>query len=80
MKLNGRKRRPADYIHVRNVGGCSSSVGRVGGRQTLQLESWCLKTHKTWSGQGTVMHEFMHAIGKNRFIFNLKNVNQALKK
>uniref|UniRef100_U5EEX0 Metalloendopeptidase n=1 Tax=Corethrella appendiculata TaxID=1370023 RepID=U5EEX0_9DIPT len=52
-----------DYIHViGNESGCFSSVGRVGGRQRLNLQNsyqpaeGCLRI-------GTIMHEFIHAVG-----------------
>uniref|UniRef100_A0A1B0CBX3 Metalloendopeptidase n=1 Tax=Lutzomyia longipalpis TaxID=7200 RepID=A0A1B0CBX3_LUTLO len=48
-----------DYITVQNTGtGCWSSVGRIGGGQVVNLQSpGC--TVKV----GTVIHEFMHALG-----------------
>jgi len=46
-----------DYIFVHSGGGCSSHVGRKGGRQTLSLKRrGCLY-------RSTVLHEFMHAAG-----------------
>jgi len=44
------------YIFITKAGGCWSSVGRTGGRQQLSLDRGCVYT-------GTVIHEFMHAIG-----------------
>ena len=46
----------ADYIMVVTGGGCSSYVGRVGGKQDLTLGRGCLN-------KGTVQHEFLHALG-----------------
>ncbi|XP_063707740.1 blastula protease 10-like [Culicoides brevitarsis] len=51
-----------DYVDVVNTGsGCSSKVGRMGGRQTLNLatneiEKGCFRL-------ATIMHEFIHALG-----------------
>jgi len=48
-----------DYISIRgDNSGCWSSVGRVGGKQEVNLQSpGCL------SRPGTAMHELMHALG-----------------
>ena len=46
----------SDYIHVRPEDGCSSQVGRQGGRQDISLTSGCFP-------KGTIQHEFLHAIG-----------------
>jgi len=46
-----------DYISVENYSGCSSYVGRIGGRQRLSLVDSCVIRH------GTIMHEFLHAFG-----------------
>jgi len=47
-----------DYIYVTNVNsGCWSYVGRLGGRQELNLQAnGCMYT-------GTIVHEFLHALG-----------------
>lgn len=47
----------SDYVLLRpNADGrCSSSLGRVGGRQTINVAEWC--------GSGSLMHEFFHAVG-----------------
>lgn len=45
-----------DYVLFKDGKGCSSSVGRSGGRQTIHLAKGCRRI-------GTVMHEMMHAIG-----------------
>merc|ERR1711915_1100092 len=45
-----------DYIHIIIDTWCRSYVGRNGGMQTLKLYSGCFK-------YGTVIHEFMHALG-----------------
>lgn len=48
-----------DYLFIQNrQTGCWSSVGRVGGRQELNLQSPGCTTKV-----GTVMHELMHAVG-----------------
>ncbi|VVC96406.1 unnamed protein product [Leptidea sinapis] len=49
----------ADYIIIKNTKtGCWSSVGRIGGRQEVNLQSpGCV------SKKGTVLHELLHAIG-----------------
>jgi hypothetical protein len=44
-----------DYINIVNGGGCSSWIGRSGGRQTLTLASNC--------GRGAAVHEIGHAVG-----------------
>jgi len=46
-----------DYIDIGKNGGCSSHVGREGGRQDMSLEDSCVTRH------GTIMHEFLHAYG-----------------
>lgn len=46
-----------DYVNIVKGGGCSSSVGRVGGEQDLTLASpGCMSI-------GTIMHEMIHALG-----------------
>ena len=45
----------SDYINVVDGNGCASYAGRVGGAQDLILSPTCLF--------GSVMHEFLHAIG-----------------
>ncbi|RKH31913.1 hypothetical protein D7Y13_12820 [Corallococcus praedator] len=44
-----------DHVYFVKGQGCSSSVGRQGGRQYIQLEGAC--------GLGSVIHELGHAIG-----------------
>jgi len=47
-----------NYIYIRKTGGgCSSYVGRQGGRQQISLDSSCFRTF------GTPIHELMHASG-----------------
>ena len=46
-----------DFIEIINGSGCSSAVGRSGGRQQLSLNRLgCLR-------KGTIQHEFIHALG-----------------
>lgn len=45
----------SSYIYVRTSSGCSSSVGRVGGVQYVNLASGC--------STGNTIHEFLHALG-----------------
>ncbi|WP_437620349.1 ricin-type beta-trefoil lectin domain protein [Sorangium sp. So ce1151] len=46
----------ADYVAFVPGGGCSSWVGRQGGRQTINL-------HETGCSTGNIIHEIGHAIG-----------------
>ncbi|MDK2413033.1 M12 family metallopeptidase, partial [Aphanizomenon sp. 202] len=48
-----------DYIHFTQDDnqGCYSSVGKRGGRQTINYPQWCLDSH------GSTMHEMYHALG-----------------
>lgn len=45
----------SDYIYFRTGTGCSSSVGRVGGRQSINLAPGC--------STGNTIHEIGHAVG-----------------
>ena len=46
-----------DYVYVQRGSGCNSYVGRIGGKQILNLQSpGCVYS-------GIVSHEFIHAIG-----------------
>jgi len=46
-----------DYVYFKNNGnnGCSSFVGRAGGKQNINVPDWC--------GSGSLVHEVMHALG-----------------
>jgi len=46
----------SEYLHFYKGGGCSSPVGRTGGRNTISLASGC------WS-KSTVIHEMGHSLG-----------------
>jgi hypothetical protein len=45
----------ANYVEFRTSTGCSSSVGRVGGRQYINLATGC--------STGNTIHEILHALG-----------------
>lgn len=45
----------ANYIQFQTSTGCSSNVGRIGGRQYVNLASGC--------STGNVIHELLHALG-----------------
>jgi len=45
-----------DFVEFRDGHGCSSSVGRSGGKQNIKLAEGCKRF-------GTVQHEMMHAMG-----------------
>lgn len=45
-----------DFVHIIRGGGCYSSVGRRGGRQTLSLGRGC-------ENYGIILHELMHVVG-----------------
>lgn len=54
-----RKGTEPDYVYFTSGNtGCWSSVGRIGGRQEINLQSPGCLTKK-----GTVVHEMMHALG-----------------
>lgn len=44
-----------DYVRFRPGSGCSASVGRIGGRQNINLSSGC--------SVGNIAHEILHAAG-----------------
>lgn len=59
IKFQRRTAKDRDYITIQNsANGCWSSVGRVGGAQTVNLQSPACTTKV-----GTVLHEFMHTAG-----------------
>ena len=62
-----RRRRQRDYIEIVNPkpGICNSQVGRMGGKQLLNLGRGCA------SDVGTPIHEFMHAIGNLRGLIHI---------
>jgi hypothetical protein len=46
-----------DFIHIYSGAGCSSNLGRIGGKQKVSLrKNGCLS-------RGTIIHELIHAIG-----------------
>ncbi|KHJ93248.1 astacin [Oesophagostomum dentatum] len=56
------RKNESDYVEIRNAKHqtCYTNIGRVGGRQILQLEASDVGTCMT---QNIVMHELMHIIG-----------------
>lgn len=59
IKFVPRQRNDPDYITIQNSEtGCWSAVGRVGGRQLVNLQSYGCT-----SLIGTILHEFMHVVG-----------------
>ena len=51
----------SDYVRVKRVeNGCSSKVGRQGGRQEIKIKEW---DGDTWCSTGSIAHEFLHAAG-----------------
>lgn len=46
-----------DYVtlNYNGNGGCNSYIGRIGGGQVINVSEWC--------GTGSIMHEFLHAMG-----------------
>lgn len=56
LKLRPRTAADRDYVLFRDNGsGCSSFLGRIGGRQEIHITEGC--------GQGGVVHEILHAAG-----------------
>ncbi len=70
-----------DYVRFRSSSGCSSRVGREGGRQDINLSTAC--------GQWSVVHEMLHALGlqheqtrhdRNSFVtINFDNIQSGKK-
>ncbi|XKL64471.1 hypothetical protein PGB90_004557 [Kerria lacca] len=59
LKFKERRPKDIDYIYFTNGNtGCWSSVGRIGGRQEINLQIPGCTTKR-----GTVMHEILHAVG-----------------
>ncbi|XP_058841275.1 astacin-like metalloendopeptidase [Acipenser ruthenus] len=48
----------SDFISIHQLNGCYSNVGRKGGMQLVSLDVKCMQ-----SGKGTIIHEFIHALG-----------------
>lgn len=59
IKFKPRTSTDRDFISIQNsASGCWSSVGRVGGKQIINLQSPSCTTLV-----GTIIHEFMHSVG-----------------
>lgn len=51
----------SDYVRVKRVDkGCSSKVGRKGGKQEVKIKGW---DTPGWCPPGSIAHEFLHAAG-----------------
>ncbi|MGH0155974.1 UNVERIFIED_CONTAM: hypothetical protein FKN15_031481 [Acipenser sinensis] len=48
----------SDFLSIHQLTGCYSNVGRKGGMQLVSLDVKCMQ-----SGKGTIIHEFIHALG-----------------
>lgn len=56
LKVRPKTDADTDFVVFRDTGGgCSSFLGRVGGRQEIHITEGC--------GQGSVVHEILHAAG-----------------
>ncbi|VDK46462.1 unnamed protein product [Anisakis simplex] len=51
-----KENQDTDYVEIISGEGCASSVGKIGGNQTLILGTGCVF-------KGIVMHELMHTLG-----------------
>ncbi|XP_070575319.1 uncharacterized protein [Ptychodera flava] len=52
-----KRKKQEDYVHIQRSDKCMSTIGRIGGRQTLSLdEKGCIYL-------GTIIHELMHTLG-----------------
>lgn len=59
IRFRPRNNADRDYISIQNTAtGCWSSVGRIGGKQQVNLQSPSCTTLI-----GTIIHEFMHSVG-----------------
>lgn len=59
IKFKSRTSNDRDFISIQNsASGCWSSVGRIGGKQVLNLQSPSCTTLV-----GTIIHELMHTVG-----------------
>jgi hypothetical protein len=53
-----------DYVQIYSGNGCSSNMGRIGGKQRVSLrKQGCLS-------KGTIMHELIHALGYGKKVSN----------
>eukprot|EP00179_Madagascaria_erythrocladioides_P000620 CAMPEP_0198309294 /NCGR_PEP_ID=MMETSP1450-20131203/1722_1 /TAXON_ID=753684 ORGANISM="Madagascaria erythrocladiodes, Strain CCMP3234" /NCGR_SAMPLE_ID=MMETSP1450 /ASSEMBLY_ACC=CAM_ASM_001115 /LENGTH=357 /DNA_ID=CAMNT_0044012045 /DNA_START=19 /DNA_END=1092 /DNA_ORIENTATION=+ len=51
-----------DFIRfINNLPGCQSEIGRVGGRQTINLDSVCFG--ESGNSIGTAIHQLLHSLG-----------------
>ncbi len=58
FKLLSAQPNDEDFIWIRPIKGCYSSIGRTAGKQDLSLTSDCFT-----KGKGNVIHELIHSLG-----------------
>lgn len=57
VEFKTRKDEELDYLHIKPGKGCSSNLGRIGGKQIVTLQqNGCMS-------RGTIIHELIHALG-----------------
>lgn len=57
VEFKTRKDDELDYLHIKPGKGCSSNLGRIGGKQIVTLQqNGCMS-------RGTIIHELIHALG-----------------
>lgn len=57
VEFKTRRNNEPDYINIKNGAGCSSHLGKIGGKQDVTLKI------KGCMSRGTIIHELIHALG-----------------
>lgn len=57
IEFKTRKNKEPDYLLIKPGNGCSSHLGKIGGRQNVTLQK------KGCMSRGTIIHELIHALG-----------------